>query len=97
MMDDIEPFFFLDCDPPTLPPTAEQEGLEVLNIIDEHEEENHEIDEEAPSDVHLPYFEPGQSLEENDIIFRQRHATSSQWRDSEGSKADNKSAIIDGA
>jgi len=64
-------------------PMLSKGGLKFAN---EYDEEN-EIDEEANSDVCI---ELGLTLEENDVIFQQRHATTSQWRDTEGPK-ENKS------
>jgi hypothetical protein len=56
---------FLD---PNLP-NADQEGLEVPNIVNEYNEENFEIDEEAHSDMQMPYLGPELILEENDVIM----------------------------
>jgi hypothetical protein len=50
-------------------PNADQEGLEVPNIVNEYNEDNFEIDEEAHSDMQMPYLGPELILEENDVIM----------------------------
>ncbi len=77
-------------------PNADQEGLEVPNIVNEYNEDNFEIDEEAHSDMRMPYLDSEVILEENDVILWQQHKTTSQWRDSEGPKISDISATIDG-
>ncbi len=66
------------------PPDAEGEELNAIDRTNQYEEDVHEVQYDGPPAGYLPFLEPGLSLEESNIIFNQKHPTTSQWRDSEG-------------
>ncbi len=77
-------------------PPGHEEQLSADNQDLYEEELNAFQDDEDPPDGFVPTVSHGLSNEDYTIIFKQRHPTTSQWKDSAGLQLSNASAIIDG-